>query len=256
MENHQTVGKTSEATHCFTQHKHGFTLFELLIAIFIGTLLILSGAYAIRIGLFSMGREEEWFNDSTREKAAYDFFWQQSSSLYAQKFSKTNLLTTDEAKTTYFLGEKDAVTFVSPLSLKKHYAQGLVFAFYKVKINDDGLWDLIYSEKRVHPTAVKKIAEEFQSIFIAEDDEILFFKDCDKIVFAYLDVLEEASQNGNSLVANKLSAEIIQGTDLLWKEKIIEKIPVAIKLSISKNGEDQEFLSPIMAMYSFLVYGQ
>ena len=46
------------------KHKEGFTLFELLIALFIGTILIMSGAYAIRTGLFSMEREEAWFNDS------------------------------------------------------------------------------------------------------------------------------------------------------------------------------------------------
>ncbi|UJS18172.1 MAG: prepilin-type N-terminal cleavage/methylation domain-containing protein [Candidatus Jettenia sp.] len=68
----------------------GFTLFELLIAVFIGTILIMSSAYAIRLGLFSMEREEVWFNNSTKEKASFDFFWQQVSSLYILKATSDN----------------------------------------------------------------------------------------------------------------------------------------------------------------------
>ena len=106
------------------KHKEGFTLFELLIALFIGTILIMSGAYAIRTGLFSMEREEAWFNDTTKEKAAFDFFWQQVSSSRVQKIPrKDNLLTgenktTKKKKTKYFTGEKDFLSFVSPLSFK------------------------------------------------------------------------------------------------------------------------------------------
>src|SRR3990167_4438195 len=127
------------------KHKEGFTLFELLIALFIGTILIMSGAYAIRTGLFSMEREEAWFNDTTKEKAAFDFFWQQVSSLRVQKIPrKDNLLTAEEnktikkKKTNYFTGEKEYLSFVSPLSFKKHYGQGLIITDYKVKINDNG----------------------------------------------------------------------------------------------------------------------
>ena len=72
--------------------KEGFTLFELLIAMFIGTMLIMAGTYAIRIGLFSMEKEETWFNDSTKEKAAYDFFWQQTSSLRIQKVQNKDIV--------------------------------------------------------------------------------------------------------------------------------------------------------------------
>ena len=50
------------------KHKEGFTLFELLIAISIGTILIMSGAHAIRTGLSSMEREEAWFNNTTKKK--------------------------------------------------------------------------------------------------------------------------------------------------------------------------------------------
>src|SRR3990172_6875267 len=53
----------------------------------------------IRTGLFSMEREEAWFNDTTKEKAAFDFFWQQVSSLRVQKIPrKDDLLTAEENK--------------------------------------------------------------------------------------------------------------------------------------------------------------
>ncbi|WP_169703206.1 hypothetical protein [Candidatus Kuenenia stuttgartiensis] len=72
-----------------------------------------------------------WFSDSTREKAAFDFLWQQASALYNQKLPKENRLLNDNVKKKkdkMFVGEEDFLAFVSPLSLKKHYSQGLVIA--------------------------------------------------------------------------------------------------------------------------------
>lgn len=257
------------------KRKEGFTLFELLIAIFIGTLLIMAGTYAIRIGLFSMEREEVWFNDSTREKAAYDFFWQQTSSLRIQKIPRKDVMQAEEnkksgkKKSIYFLGEKDFLTFVSPLSFTRHYGQGLVIAHYKVKINDRGLWDLVYSEARANPTILIKLSEEWESGFGADKDSTIFFKDCDMISFAYLveteDELigndedaegEEMTDRKGDVHATAQDVDGIEGTDLTWKEKITSKVPLAIKLLVSKNGKEEALVSPIMAMYSFSASGQ
>ena len=244
------------------KHKEGFTLFELLIAMFIGTILIMSGAYAIRTGLFTMEREEAWFNDTTKEKAAFDFFWQQVSSLRVQKIPRKDNLFTGENKTTkkkktiYFSGGKEFLSFVSPLSFKKHYGQGLIIANYKVKINDNGLWDLIYTETRVIPTILIKLSEESESTLNTDKDYTIFLKDFDMISFAYLDTVEEETDNKGEIHVATQDADIIEGTDLTWKEKIAQKIPQAIKLSVTKNGREQEIISPIMATYSFLAYGQ
>ena len=244
------------------KHKEGFTLFELLIALFIGTILIMSGAYAIRTGLFSMEREEAWFNDTTKEKAAFDFFWQQVSSLRNQKIPRKDILLTEEDKTAikkktiYFSGEKEFLSFVSPLSFKKHYGQGLIIANYKVKLNDNGLRDLIYMETRVTPAILIKLSEESESILNTDKDYTIFLKDCDVISFAYLDTVEEENDNEEEVHIATQDADVIEGTDLKWKEKITERIPQAIKLSVSKNGREQELISPIMAMYSFLASGQ
>jgi len=240
----------------------GFTLFELLIAMFIGTILIMSGAYAIKTGLFSMEREEAWFNETTKEKAAFDFFWQQVSSLRVQKIPrKDNLLaeenkTAKKKKTNYFTGEKEHLSFVSPLSFKKHYGQGLIITNYKVKLNDNGLWDLIYMETRVTPTILVKLSEESESTLTTDVDYTIFLKDCDMISFAYLDTVEEETDNEGAVHVVAQDADVIEGTDLKWKEKITERIPRAIKLSVIKNGKAQELISPIMAMYSFLASGQ
>jgi len=238
------------------KHKKGFTLFELLIAIFIGTILIMSGAYAIRTGLFSMEREEAWFNDSTKEKAAFDFFWQQVSSLRIQKIPDKDTLLTKKKKTIYFSGGKEFLSFVSPLSFKKHYGQGLIITNYKVKLNDNGLWDLIYTETRVTPAILIKLSEESESTLNTDKDYTIFLKDFDMISFAYLDTVEEETDNEGEVQAATQDADVIEGTDLKWKEKITERIPQAIKLSVTKSGKAQELISPIMAMYSFLASGQ
>lgn len=255
------------------EREGGFTLFELLIAIFIGTILIMAGAYAIRIGLFSMEREEVWFNDTAMEKAAYDFFWQQTSSLRVQKVPNTdkNILQAEGSKKSgkniYFIGERDFLAFVSPLSITRHYALGLVIAHYKVKLNDNGLWDLVYSEARVTPPALIKLSEESESRLNADKNHTVFLRDCDMISFAYLDAVnaetgnegnadEEETNKAAGAQAKVVDADVIEGTDLRWKEKTRGKIPLAIKLSVSKHGKGQELISPVMAMYSFSASGQ
>lgn len=258
------------------KQEKGFTLFELLIAIFIGTILIMAGAYAVRVGLFSLEREEVWFNDSTREKAAYDFFWQQTSSLRIQKVPNPNkdVMQTvgdqksGKKKSVYFIGEKDFLSFVSPLSFTRHYGQGLVIAHYKVKLNENGLSDLVYSEVRVSPTALIKLSEESESRLSADKDYTVFLDNCDMISFAYLDAADEDAENEGGAVGEERAnnaadararvqgADVIEGTDLKWKEKTKEKVPLAIKLFVSKHGKEQELISPIMAMYSFSASGR
>lgn len=235
----------------------GFTLFELLIAVFIGTILIMSSAYAIRLGLFSMEREEIWFNNSTKEKASFDFFWQQVSSLYILKATSDN---TNDKKNTpapsfmeskkkesfYFSGEKDVLVFVSPLSLKKHYGQGMIIATYKIVLRENGKYDLMYTESKGNPALIK-LFEEIENKLILDRDTTIFFKDCDTISFEYLD--KEDSDNEKDFKAMDRDSVSIKGTDLKWKEKISGKIPRAIKLKVSRYGEEQEIISPIMVTY-------
>jgi len=257
------------------KQKEGFTLFELLIAVFIGTAIVFSGAYAIRMGLFSLEKEEAWFNGSIKEKAAFDFFWQQVSSIRIEIIPDNDTLLTKEStkaskgKIPYFRGEKDSLSFVSPLSFHKHYNQGLVITNYKVKVNDNGLCDLIYSETKVNPITLTTFSKESEGKLIMEfrmnKEHTIFLKDYSSIKFSYLDAKGEGTIDGDeegeidketNIHTMTLDAEVIEGTDLLWREKITAKIPRAIKLLVSKSGKEQELIAPIMATYSSLVYGQ
>lgn len=257
------------------KQKEGFTLFELLIAIFIGTIIIFSGAYTIRMGLFSLEKEETWFNESIKEKAAFDFFWQQVSSMRIEIIPDDDTLLTKESKkaskgkTPYFRGEKDSLSFVSPLSFHKHYNQGLVIANYKIKVNDRGLYDLIYSETKVNPVTLTTLSKESEGKLLMEfrmnKEHTVFLNDCSNITLSYLTTKREGTigvgEEGETgketdIQTMILDAEVIEGTDLLWREKIISRIPRAIKLLVSKNGKEQELIAPIMVTYSSLVYGQ
>ncbi|MBI5306920.1 MAG: prepilin-type N-terminal cleavage/methylation domain-containing protein, partial [Planctomycetes bacterium] len=50
------------------KYNDGFTLLELIVATFIGTMLIMASAYAIKTGLSSMEKEAAWFNDLSKER--------------------------------------------------------------------------------------------------------------------------------------------------------------------------------------------
>ncbi|MCF6157589.1 MAG: prepilin-type N-terminal cleavage/methylation domain-containing protein [wastewater metagenome] len=235
----------------------GFTLFELLIAVFIGTILIMSSAYAIRMGLFSMDREESWFNDSTKEKAAFHFFWQQVSSLYVLKepdgkktdtpFMENRAPMEDKSKEAFFfIGEKDVLSFASPLSLKKHYGQGMIIANYKTVIRENGKRDLVYLEFKVD-SGLKDVSEELENRLITGKENTIFFADCDTISFKYL--VKEETGSGENIKTSIQSALDKEIRDAKWKEEVKGEIPKAIKLIVSRNGDQQEIISPIMATY-------
>lgn len=205
-----------------------------------------------------MEKEELWFNDSTKEKAAFDFFWQQVSSLHVlpssdKKKMKKSLVENTKATgnkqkedASYFAGEKDLLSFVSPLSLKRHYGQGMIIANYKIVIRANGKRDLVYSEFRVTPSQ-KNILDEFENRLITGKDTTVFLKDCDTISFEYL--MKEEDDNGEDIKPSIRDADNKEGKDLRWKEEIKGKVPQAIKLIVSKYGDLQEIISPIMVMY-------
>ncbi len=243
--------------------KGGFTLFELLIALFIGTILIMSGVYAIRIGLFSLEKGEHWFNDSTKEKAAIDFIFQQVSALVTisppgkkeGKPLETNKTKNDE-ESPYFAGEKDYLLFVTPLSLKRHYEMGLVIAHYRAILKNNGKYDLIYTESRANQTSLTKSFTEPEMKLYGEDHTV-FFQDCDKLDFFYLINKDEDTDKDDSGDLIKMKdTDDKEGTNLLWKEKVGRGSPQAVKLVISKYGKEQQLVAPIMVTYSFLASGQ
>ena len=129
-----------------------------------------------------MEKEEAWFNDLSKERAAFEFFWQQTSSLHQLDTSgetneserrlpqkTTKKVNTQKETSNDFMGEKDSLVFAAPLSLKKHYGQGMILAQYKIVYNVNGKYDLIYLETPLNSTIKKTWAEEFENTFILEN---------------------------------------------------------------------------------------
>lgn len=250
------------------KYNDGFTLLELIIATFIGTMLIMASAYAIKTGLSSMEKEEAWFNDLSKERAAFEFFWQQTSSLHQLDTSgetnenerrlpkkTTKKTNTQKEASSDFRGEKDSLVFVTPLSLMKHYGQGMILAQYKIVYNVNGKYDLIYLETPLNSTIKKTWAEEFENKFIINKDVTFFFKDYDAISFAYI-TGEEADDDKSNITNNKTIQTKDSKEEAIWKEKLSGETPQAIKLTVSTRGQTQELLSPIMVTYSSSASGQ
>ncbi|MGQ3686174.1 MAG: PulJ/GspJ family protein [Candidatus Loosdrechtia sp.] len=234
------------------KRSEGFTLFELLIAVFISSMLIMSGAYALRMGLFSLEREESWFNDSIKEKAAFDFFWLQASSLYNLKSQENKnyayriINDARQKENFYFIGEKEFLSFVSPLSLERHYGLGMIVANYKIVMRENGKRDLVYSEWRLN-TSLHNIRDQFKNRLFTGKDITVFFSDCDMILFEYLEKRMAGSEENIENITHNVPGG--EGKDLTWNKETKGMIPQAIKLRVSKHGDQKEIISPIMVMY-------
>lgn len=232
----------------------GFTLFEVLIAITIGSVLILVSTIALRMGLSHLGRGEEWLNAAISETTAFDFFWQQVSSIYPQKLAIPTYLPENESEKKdeegakdakfFFKGETDSMSFISPLSLKRHYGYGLILATYEQRKGYEGL-DLVYKEKRLNPSLLSDLSEVSSGID-DEANEIVFFQGCEEITFEYLKVRSGVSPAGEG----SLQPADIAGGIQEWVGTIENSLPKAIKIMITRDGKARELIAPIMVMYS------
>ncbi len=247
----------------------GFTLFELLIAITIGSLLILVSTLALRMGLSNLESGENWLNKTVRTSTRFDFFWQQVSSIRAIPIPKpkNSLERFDEEEETlndeevaadenrkpdpnakkqkiYFKGDNDTISFISPLSLKNHYGHGLIIATYSQENGENGL-DLIYKEKRLNPAVLSSIVEDSEDSLDMDNKGIVFFKDCDEITFEYL----KGGAAGSANIDNPLLGP--PGSNFKeWVGFIENKLPRAIKIVVTQDEEVVELIAPIMVMSS------
>lgn len=233
----------------------GFTLIEVIVAITIGTVVIVASTVALRIGLSHLENGEEWLNDSVREATAYDFFWQQVSSIRSIEIPKpAHLLSRfgdeesdsgrQENKKIYFKGSFDSMSFITPLSLNHHYGYGLVVATYSQKDSYDGV-ELVYKERRLNPAVLSSFSD---NIFSLEDEkkEVVFFEKCDDIEFEYL----RASENATFFNSDTLSNFNAGDSYKEWVGTIENRLPAAIKIIIRKKEEEKELVAPVMVMYS------
>ncbi len=206
-----------------------FTLLELIIALTIGTAIIVLVSVSVRMGFFQMGRGSKALEESLREKNAVHFFCQQVASIRSEGNGGEEI----------FNGDAKNILFVTPMSIEKNYSNGLMTATFFLEKEETGV-KLNYKEKRHIPVEnVEEFKVEFASIF-DQNESITIFKGFDEIVFRFLGS-EDSEGDGPTSVKS----------DAVWKESWLEeeKLPKAIKLVLSKNGINREIVAPIMVMY-------
>lgn len=254
--NRHLAARSSQPTSRFQQPVNGFTLFEILVAITIGSVVVLASTVALHMGLSHIDRGETWLNKTVRDAAVFDFFWQQASSMRAVAIPKPDYLLSagqdtgeedsGQAKSgkLYFKGDVDSVSFISPLSLKRHYGYGLVVAVYRLRRSYDG-FDLVYSEERLHSGVLMSVADDSFAL-TDEDDEIVMLEGCDDISFEYL------VAGGDSGAFGGMSPQGHEGGDgnLEWIGSIENRLPRAVRIIAQKEEEVRELIAQVMVTYS------
>ena len=248
--------------------RNGFTLLEVIIAITIGSVIILTCTTALRMGLSHLSRGEDWLNDTVRGATAYDFFWQQVSSIRSYELptpsdliprlensnikedtdnkdkktsepKKEKEKKKEKKKKVYFKGDVNSLSFITPLSIKKHYGYGLIVATYSLNIDYEGT-DLIYREKRLTPAVLLALANNIFE-WDEEDEGIVIAKKCDDVKFEYLKPDNRSGINDDNNFDDKYQE---------WVGILENQLPKAIRIIITKDEAEKELLAPIMVMYS------
>ena len=203
-----------------------FTLLELIIAISIGMVLILLVSFAVRTGFFQMERGSKWLEERYRDDSALFFFHQQVTSM------RDELINEDIV----FDGDSDRIVFATPISLERSYGLGLMMVYYYIEEDYEGI-RLNYKEKRFVPD---KNLETFkdQSVLMFNDSEVVeMVNGYDEISFKYLGMQEDEDETSSKSV-------------LEWKDKwLVNSLPKAVKVVLTKDGQSQELIVPVMVMY-------
>ncbi len=203
-----------------------FTLLELIIAISIGMILILLVSFAIRMGFFQMERGSKWLEERYRDDSALFFFHQQATSM------RDELIKEDIV----FDGDSDRIVFVTPISLERSYGLGLMMVYYYIEEDYEG-YRLNYKEKRFVPDKNLNTFKD-QNVLMFNDSEVVeIVTGYDEISFEYLGVQEDVDATSSK-------------SDLEWKDKwLVNSLPKAVKVVLTKDGQSQELIAPVMVMY-------
>jgi prepilin-type N-terminal cleavage/methylation domain-containing protein len=205
-----------------------FTLLELIIALSIGAVLILLVSFTVRMGFFHMEKGSNWLDENHRERGASQFFRQQISSMRKENVGEDVI----------FEGDSDKILFVTPISLEKRYGLGLMTVLYYQE-NDGNVVRLSYKEKRFVPAEnIDKFKDKNNTMF-ESIEKVTIFDGCEEIVFKFLDEQESDNEDADLSPANSN-----------WKDSWTENnLPRAIKLMMTKNGQNREMIAPVMVMY-------
>ena len=203
-----------------------FTLLELIIAISIGMVLILLVSFAVRTGFFQMERGSKWLEERYRDDSALFFFHQQVTSMRDELINKDIV----------FDGDSDRIVFVTPISLERSYGLGLMMVYYYIEEDYESI-GLNYKEKRFVPDKNLDTFKD-QSVLMFNDSEVVeMVNGYDEISFKYLGLQEDADAASSKSV-------------LEWKDTwLVNSLPKAVKVVLTKDGQSQELIAPVMAMY-------
>ena len=203
-----------------------FTLLELIIAVSIGTVLILLVSFAIRMGFFQMERGSKWLEERYRDNSALFFFHQQATSMREELINKDII----------FDGDADRIVFVTPISLEKSYGLGLMMVSYYVEEGSEST-RLNYKERQFIPGSNSDTFKDQNVLMFNDSEEVEIVNGYNEISFKYLSTQEDAD------AASSESA-------LEWKDTwLVNSLPKAVKVVLTKDGKDRELIAPVMVMY-------
>ncbi len=203
-----------------------FTLLELIIAISIGTVLILLVSFAIRMGFFQMERGSKWLEDRYRDDSALFFFYQQATSMRSELINKDIV----------FDGDSDRIVFVTPISLERSYGLGLMVVSYYIEEGNEGV-RLNYKEKRFVPDENLDTFKDQNALMFDDSEVVEIVNGYDEVSFQYLDLQEDADATSGKSV-------------LEWEDKwLVNSLPKAVKVVLTKDGKSRELIAPVMVMY-------
>ena len=206
--------------------EEAFTLLELIIALSIGAALILIVSFSVRAGFFQMERGSKWLEENYREKSALNFFSQQVSAMRSESYGEEVI----------FIGDSDRIMFVTPISLERRYGLGLMSVLYYLERDDKGV-RLDYKEKRFIPDENIDSFKDQNNTMFDNSEAVTIIDGCEKIAFQFLDV-----QDSESTASGQHSLDWIDP----WLKN---NLPKAIKIVLSKNGQNKEIIAPVMVMY-------
>ncbi len=203
-----------------------FTLLELIIAISIGTVVILLVAFAIRMGFFQMEKGSKWLEERYRDNSALFFVQQQITSMRSELINKDII----------FDGDSDKIVFITPISLERSYGLGLMMVYYYIEDDNESI-RLNYKEKRFVPGGNLDSFKD-QNVSMFKDSEVVeIVNGYDEISFQYLVLQEDADTTAS-------------GSAPEWKDEWLENsLPKAVKVILTKEGRNQELIAPVMVMY-------
>ena len=206
--------------------EEAFTLLELIIALSIGAALILIVSFSVRAGFFQMERGSKWLEENYREKSALNFFSQQVSAMRSESSGEEVI----------FSGDSDRMMFVTPISLERRYGLGLMSVLYYLERDDKGV-RLDYKEKRFIPDENIDSFKDQNNTMFDNSEAVMIIDGCEEIAFQFLDV-----QDSESTASGQHNLDWIDP----WLKN---NLPKAIRILISKNGQNREMIAPVMVMY-------